>query len=232
MLGGDRDSRVLVARREKPDRLRALSPRVPEKASAAIQADQADVRRRLGRLTRSPPGRHLGQPGQLRTSRPRLPLDQRRAVLVAVPERVVVHPALQPERPTFDPDAWRCAGGRGAWPDGAQPPSRKSGSENAACRWAGDLRLRAFEAVAVVPEDPSMGDRAGDRALCIGLGPGCRPGRGDRRAAGAAGGSGGARPARPPRRAPGRPTAAGSRGPTTAGGAAEDNVDRPGRPDG
>ncbi len=71
--------------------------------------------------------------------------------------RVVVHPALQPERPTFDPDAWRCAGGRGAWPGGVQPPSRKSGSENAACRWAGDLRLRAFEAVAVVLEDPFYG---------------------------------------------------------------------------
>jgi hypothetical protein len=47
MLEGDRDTRALVARMEKPDRLRALSPRVLEKASATIQAEQADVRRRL-----------------------------------------------------------------------------------------------------------------------------------------------------------------------------------------
>jgi hypothetical protein len=67
----------------------ALSPRALEKASAAIQAEQADVRRRLGRLmalaTMEP---YLGRPGQLRTSWPQLTLDQRRAVLN--PRRVEV----------------------------------------------------------------------------------------------------------------------------------------------
>jgi hypothetical protein len=43
------------------------------------------------------------RPGQLRTSWPQLTLDQRRAVLTAVLERVVVDPALRPRRPTFDP---------------------------------------------------------------------------------------------------------------------------------
>jgi predicted Fe-S protein YdhL (DUF1289 family) len=82
----------------------ALSPRALEKASAAIQAEQADVRRRLGRLTAlATMEPYLGRPGQLRTSWPQLTLDQRWAVLAAVLERVVVHPALQPGRPTFDP---------------------------------------------------------------------------------------------------------------------------------
>jgi len=113
-LKGDRDAGALVARLEELDRRLdaaaeayargALSPRALEKASAAIQAEQADVRRRLSRLTAlATMEPYLDRPGQLRTSWPQLTLDQRRAVLTAVLERVVVHPALQPGRPTFDP---------------------------------------------------------------------------------------------------------------------------------
>jgi len=81
------------------------SPRVSwRRPGAAIQAEQADVRRRLGWLTAlATMEPDHGRPGQLRTSWPQLILDQWRAVLTAVLERVVVHPALQPGRPTFDP---------------------------------------------------------------------------------------------------------------------------------
>lgn len=80
-----------------------LPARAFEKAGAAIQREQAELRAQLSRLSaRAAVEPYVGEPGLLRVNWPRLTVDQQRAIVGAVIETISVRPAIQRGRPSFD----------------------------------------------------------------------------------------------------------------------------------